>query len=501
MPPRLPVPPYLALEALVVATWVVVLGVLASGNRQAALDQQVHDTIDLAGIPKDSDEKWFGVYLQGAKVGTAVSASAPLADGGLRIWEHSVLRLTAFGRTQKVRTTTHVDTDPALRARRFAFRFDGEGGSIRAEGAPEGSGFRVHLQIPGSAPQALDLPEPPVLGEAMLRAVARDGARRGGLAVGQRYRVPSFDPVTQARREVEAQVVRQTPEGLFEVRYTLAGGEATATIDTQGELYRDTGLLGMEIRRESRQVALNEGWPQGSAPDLIALSAVPVDKKLADARSVTHLRVVVDGPASLDPLLAQAHGAGWDAGTRRLTVDVPRSTGTYPIPLADERYRPWLKAEPGIEAESALVRAKAGEILGETRDAREAARLLNRWVFTALDKKSVVGVPSALQVLSSLEGDCNEHTALFTALARAAGLPVRVAAGIVYTDSIDPQGSFYYHAWPVVWLGDAWVPVDPTFGQFPADATHLQIVEGGLDQQVDLVGVIGRLSLRVEQAE
>src|SRR2546430_8966554 len=47
-------------------------------------------------------------------------------------------------------------------------------------------------------------------------------------------------------------------------------------------------------------------------------------------------------------------------------------------------------------------------------------------------------------------------------------------SGLVYLD-----GRFYYHAWPEVWLRD-WVAVDPTLDQFPADATHLRFVVGGL---------------------
>ena len=36
--------------------------------------------------------------------------------------------------------------------------------------------------------------------------------------------------------------------------------------------------------------------------------------------------------------------------------------------------------------------------------------------------------------------------------------------------------------------------------RFPADATHLKLVEGDLDQQMDLMVVIGRLSLSVVDA-
>jgi transglutaminase-like putative cysteine protease len=94
-----------------------------------------------------------------------------------------------------------------------------------------------------------------------------------------------------------------------------------------------------------------------------------------------------------------------------------------------------------------------------------------------------------------MQGDCNEHTVLFTALARAVGLPTRMAAGVVLVDLHGEGPAFYYHAWPEVWLG-AWHALDPTLGQFPADATHLRFVVGGLDQQVDILRLIG--SLRVE---
>ena len=44
------------------------------------------------------------------------------------------------------------------------------------------------------------------------------------------------------------------------------------------------------------------------------------------------------------------------------------------------------------------------------------------------------------------------------------------------------------------------MPVDPTFGQVPADATHIKLVEGDLDRQVEIMGVMGRLGFAlVEQ--
>ena len=109
----------------------------------------------------------------------------------------------------------------------------------------------------------------------------------------------------------------------------------------------------------------------------------------------------------------------------------------------------------------------------------------------SLKKQITFGVPNALQVLQSRTGDCNEHTQLFVALARAAGLPARIAAGLAYVD-----GKFFYHAWPEILLDD-WVAVDPTFGQFPADAAHLRFVIGGVARQTELLRLMGNLKIDV----
>jgi transglutaminase-like putative cysteine protease len=90
------------------------------------------------------------------------------------------------------------------------------------------------------------------------------------------------------------------------------------------------------------------------------------------------------------------------------------------------------------------------------------------------------------------EGDCNEHAVLFAALARATGVPARVVAGTVYVD-----GSFLYHAWNEVWLGNGWVSLDTTMDQMPADASHVKLLEGGPEEHAALLPLLGKLSVDV----
>ena len=86
-------------------------------------------------------------------------------------------------------------------------------------------------------------------------------------------------------------------------------------------------------------------------------------------------------------------------------------------------------------------------------------------------------------------------------MARALSLPARIAVGLVHV-----RGAFYYHAWPEVYLDESadrglWLPVDPTFNQFPADSTHVRLARGGLAQQAVILPLIGRVRITVLDVE
>ncbi len=70
------------------------------------------------------------------------------------------------------------------------------------------------------------------------------------------------------------------------------------------------------------------------------------------------------------------------------------------------------------------------------------------------------------------------------------------------SDSVYVRGAFYYHAWPEIFIEERvnrghWLPVDPTFNQFPADATHFRLARGGLDKQAAIIPMIGNVKLYV----
>jgi hypothetical protein len=81
---------------------------------------------------------------------------------------------------------------------------------------------------------------------------------------------------------------------------------------------------------------------------------------------------------------------------------------------------------------------------------------------------------------------------LFAALARSVGIPTKTAVGLIYMNR-----AFYYHAWNEVYLG-TWIPVDATFGEFPASALHLKLAEGELSQQAEILGLVGSIGIKVK---
>jgi transglutaminase-like putative cysteine protease len=157
-----------------------------------------------------------------------------------------------------------------------------------------------------------------------------------------------------------------------------------------------------------------------------------------------------------------------------------------------------LAPEPFIESDAPEILEEAERgVATAPADPRSRAERLVRHVHSLIEKTPTVSLPSALEVLKTRVGDCNEHTALYVAMARSLGIPARIAVGLVYL-----RGAFYYHAWAEVWLEEddgqgLWLPVDPTLNQFPADATHVRLARGGLDKQAAILGLIGQARLSV----
>jgi transglutaminase-like putative cysteine protease len=302
--------------------------------------------------------------------------------------------------------------------------------------------------------------------------------------------------VVQAREIVRA---AGRPVPAFRVERHFAGVVTRSWITDVGEVVREESPTGFLVVRETPEQAQAMAVPGQIQTDLLEAAAVQPSPptRIDDPTTVALLRVRLEGAEGFDG--PDMRGAGQEVVDGVIEVRDPREL--QPGPRDPEASRALLP-EPFIESDAEPIRAEAERgVAGSPEDSRSRAERLVRHVHALIEKTPTVSLPSALEVLKTRVGDCNEHTALYVAMARALGIPARIAVGLVYL-----RGAFYYHAWAEVWLdeGDGrglWLPVDPTLNQFPADATHIRLARGGLDKQAAILGLIGQARIRVLDVE
>ena len=139
------------------------------------------------------------------------------------------------------------------------------------------------------------------------------------------------------------------------------------------------------------------------------------------------------------------------------------------------------------------MKATAAEAAGTATDVKAKALALSAWVHANF--KYTIGGTSgpADALLKRRTGDCSEFSKVYVMLARALGIPAREVTGIVLAET-EPL-TFGYHAWAQVFLPDVgWTDVDPTWGHFPVDATHIAL---GVREDLSSIIHLGSLAIEV----
>lgn len=172
-----------------------------------------------------------------------------------------------------------------------------------------------------------------------------------------------------------------------------------------------------------------------------------------------------------------------------LTVNKEKIPEIVEIPEGGEKR--FLRPTPFVQSDHPEIKGKVSEIVLPDDTPFAKAQKIMRWIYENIQKRPVLSVPNALEILRNRMGDCNEHAVLMAAMARAAGIPAQIETGLVYMN-----GRFYYHAWNVFYLGD-WLTVDALMGQMPADVTHIRFIRGEPDKQIDLIKVIGKVKINI----
>lgn len=478
----------------IIVLWLVMIGILIKKESFNKDIQHINIPLDKAVGLKRSQREWMEVYLNGEKVGYSVNQVNPLKDG-IAIEEEIFLRLNVMGQTSIVRAVTKSVVDHNFLLKNFRFRISSGVVCFDVSGIVEGD--RMVLETGEGASrktEAIKLSCPPVIASAIpLFFKGRP------IDVGQSFRFPVFDPSTMAQKELVLKVVaRETVEinteeySALRLDAEMWGRQLTFWLDENGTVLKEKGFMGFTLVKCSADRA-----PRGisGSGDVYEMVAIKIKGKLRDADKLTSLRLKVEGldKTHFDTGILNKGRQKFRDGVIEIVREKALSKGTYSLPYEDisGKMRPYLDPEFNIESDNNVIMERACMIARDIEDPLVAAKRLMEWVYKNLKKMPVITVPSALEVLKTRVGDCNEHAVLLTALLRAIGIPSRLCVGLVYV-----RGSFFYHAWNECYVGK-WISMDATLNQMPVDVTHVKLVQGGLSRQVEIIGLIGKLRIEV----
>ncbi len=469
-------------------------------------------------------QDYLGFYLGGEKIGYSKFILKEDSEDKLSklpgkffiFTSESNLTIQAMGMSIGVKTRQLGEVNEDLSIRSFEFGFEASGQQLYVLGLVEEDKLHITTRSEGTTNQkTVDIPTQVYNPDIIHLLMARDG-----IEIDKTYRYPVYDPLNMALgtiiAKVEAKEKISLPDGeqveAYRIDLDFKGFHTTSWIDKEGNVYKEISQISgitFTAMRESKEEALDLDFTsEGIEPDegaatkdLIEASKIIPDTPLKNPHSITQMRikligaerddVVIDGSYQLleenidDGLILNIQKQDYNAIDSSLPAEKPPFE-------PDGTQQEFLQDDPLVQASHPTIREKALEITQDAENRWQVSRAIAKWLYLNISKEMRVTIPSALEVLKSMKGDCNEHSTLFAALARSIGIPAKIIAGIVYMDD-----GFYYHAWNEVYLGDQWVPIDATLDRIEMDAAHIKLAEGALDSQANIVKLIGNLDVEI----
>ena len=432
-------------------------------------------------MSQNPQEHWYNLALMNTKIGYMHISSDKTEYQEEEVDRHKidmVMNFKALGTDVTLEITRVEYTGSDLMPRHF-LSTSNESGLKQVEGRIVDGVAYIKTTLNGETTES-EVPVPP---DTISEHIGVESLFQQGLKIGDKrnFHIFSFDLLKPVKTEIEVErqdtlTYQSEEKQVYVLRQTLDmmnGITVKVWLDSDGVNYRtEVPMMGLSMvtTKTDKETALGDTeevdvvlktriLPSGKRPTPKAKN-FKAELKLPAGNIAD---VIMSN--SQQQLVVTSEKAG------RLSIQVPTVAAedcpNLPIQDAEGEF---LGASAYIQTDAPAIRAKTEEILDGEVNSWRAAEKLSEWVHTAItDKKMSGGFGSSLTALESLSGDCTEHTVLFIALARAAGIPARICSGIVFA-----KDAFYYHFWPEVYVG-RWVQMDPTLGQTIADANHIQL--------------------------
>lgn len=466
-------------------------------------------------------ERWDVVCMQGKRIGYSHTVRmAVQIDGQAAVRTESQTHLALARLGQPVRQQVEIsslDTTDGRLLRCSTQVHAGDEQPTVTTAEVDGGTLKLALRV-GQLAQSLELPWSAEMGgyfavEHSLRERPMQPGQRRTL----RCLLPIFNQIGAV--ELEAKDYESTPlltasEQLLriETATTVPGAPAplrtTYWVDRQGEVLKThTAAASQETFRATRELALEQA--DAAELDLITSLMAPLDRPIPHPHQTRRVRyrVTMQGDDPAEFIVDGGTQQVRRLGPQQCEVTVSALRPREQLPTTGEHDAPTdadLQPNSLIQSDDAGVIALAAQAAGDLDNPVELAVRLERFVHGQIAKKDLSqSLASAAEVAESLQGDCTEHAMLLAALARARGIPARVAVGLVYL----PSQEMAYHMWTELYLDGHWRPLDATLGQGGIGGAHLKLAHtnlagaGPYTAFLPVMQVMGRVKIELVEAE
>ena len=472
-----------SIRIIFIVTWVILFGALLKRDYFIkSIEIREEQT-----IKRGKEESFAGIYFQRERIGYVKNKLSKSDTDEYILQQDAFLYLNILNESHPVDMRVKATLTREMLLKDFVFHFTSPFYKMDAEGSVEGQVVKFSLKTgKETITDIIRLQKPP-----FLSTNRRSYLLKQGLQPGDKLKIPYFDPVSLSGKDTVMEykgkkkiLVNKRIFNLHHFVETFSGIRINSWLDNDGKVVKEESPAGFVFIAE----------PEFKAKDIMVkgkeiLSSVSIP--------ITGGNLDLSNRTSISYKLTLPDGTDFDLNKDRQSLEGDILTlQLEPLPgknaLACEGFPEELAATPYIQTKNKRITDMASTVSGEVTNDLNRVKALSEWIFKNLEKRPVLGIPDALTTLSTKMGDCNEHAALFAALARNAGIPTRIASGVAFF-----EGAFYYHAWNEVCFDDTWYSLDTTKNQFPADLSHIKFVEGETDEQVRIAALLGKLKIEI----
>jgi hypothetical protein len=420
---------------------------------------------------------YLGLYLQNHKIGYASYSSHQTTFRGQRVEQsdtHTEMDAGLLGTPLKIEidSTTYLTNETSPIEMDFQMKSNGRTQTVKANFKK--SNVVIAVNNSGEARTIiLKMPDGPVVDDPMNLFLKHQAATKCFI----------LDPSTVSFVPNEVKLIGS--------KTLLVNGRSTSTtlvdlidpratthayLDSHNNLVRAEGLMGIVMLPETAAIAMEPAEKYSKGVDIGYTTSIVPTGELEHPASTTELKLKFEGKNLGKLPNDEAQTVRGSEGSWTIDIHPPRLAGGVSISEARSEKPDFTKPDLDIPSDSPEIVALAKRIVGSRTNALDAAVAIKEWVYSQMRPNAGIGVlRDAREVLKTKEGVCRDYAILTATLLKSAGIPTRLASGLVNWD-----GTFYYHAWDEVWNGSQWIGIDSTTPDKQISAAHIKLAEGSV---------------------